>query len=60
MLRAAVTFFVLGLVGILFGAVGFAGISIEIGKTLLVVFLVLSVISFVASALTGRGRKSLP
>ena len=61
MLRAAVIFFVLGLVGIFFGAVGFAGLSIEIGKTLLAVFLVLSVISLVAGAISGRGgRRTLP
>ena len=60
MLRAAVIFFILGLVGIFFGAMGFAGLSIEIGKTLLGVFLILSIISLVAGAISGRGRKSLP
>lgn len=60
MLRAAVIFFVLGLVGIFFGATGFAGLSIEIGKTLLGVFLVLAVISLIAGLVTGRGTKSLP
>ena len=60
MLRAAITFFVLALVAILFGATGFAGVSMDIGKTLLEVFLVLAVISFVVSLLTGRGNKMLP
>jgi uncharacterized membrane protein YtjA (UPF0391 family) len=60
MLRAAVIFFVLGLVAIFFGATGFAGLSIDIGKTLLAVFLVLAVISLLAGAITGRGRRSLP
>jgi uncharacterized membrane protein YtjA (UPF0391 family) len=60
MLRAAVIFFVLGLLGIICGASGFAGVSIDIGKTLLEVFLILSVISFVAHLLTGRGNKNLP
>jgi uncharacterized membrane protein YtjA (UPF0391 family) len=60
MLRAAIIFFVLGLVGIFLGATGFAGLSIDIGKTLLGVFLVLAIISLVAGAISGRGRRSLP
>lgn len=61
MLRAAITFFVLALLGILFGATGFAGISMDIGKALLGVFLVLAVISFVVSLLTGkRSSGTLP
>lgn len=54
MLRAAIAFFVLGLVAILLGANGVAGLSIEVGKTLLFVFLILAVISFIASMVTGR------
>ena len=54
MLRAAITFFVLGLVAILFGAYGVAGVSIEVGKVLLMVFLALAVLSFVGSIVTGR------
>lgn len=54
MLRIAIGFFVLGLVAILLGANGIAGMSFEIGKNLLFVFLVLAVISFIASMVTGR------
>jgi hypothetical protein len=54
MLRAAIVFFVLALLGILIGATGFAGISMDIGKALLGVFLILAVISFVVSLLTGK------
>lgn len=54
MLRAAIVFFVLALLGILFGATGFAGISMDIGKALLGVFLVLAVISFILSVLSGK------
>ena len=57
MLRAAITFFILGLVAILFGATGFAGLSIEIGRTLLFVFLILAAISFIASMISG-GRST--
>jgi uncharacterized membrane protein YtjA (UPF0391 family) len=54
MLRAAIAFFVLGLVAILLGANGVGGLSLDIGKTLLFVFLILAVISFIASMVTGR------
>lgn len=56
MLRAAIVFFVLGLIAILFGATGFAGVSIEIGRTLLIVFLILAAISFVVSLVSGGRR----
>ena len=59
MLQAAIGFFVLALVAIFLGANGIAGVSMEIGKTLLFVFLVLAVISFVASMVRGRGSRGL-
>lgn len=54
MLRAAIAFFVLGLVAILLGANGIGGLSVDIGKTLLFVFLILAVISFVGSLVLGN------
>jgi len=54
MLRAAILFFVLGLVAILLGANGIAGMSVEIGRTLLFVFVVLAIISLIAGLVTGR------
>jgi uncharacterized membrane protein YtjA (UPF0391 family) len=54
MLRAAIAFFVLGLIAILLGANGVGGLSLDIGKTLLFVFLILAVISFIASMVSGR------
>lgn len=59
MLRAAIVFFVLALVAMLFGAYGFAGLSMDVGKTLLFVFLILAAISFVASLVTGR-KSNIP
>ncbi|MES2768545.1 MAG: DUF1328 domain-containing protein [Bdellovibrionota bacterium] len=56
MLRAAIAFFVLALISIILGANNLAGLSMEIGKILLFVFLALAVISFVVSLLTGRSR----
>lgn len=52
MLRASIIFFILAIVSMLLGLNGIAGLSIEIGKILLIVFLVLSVLSF----LFGRSR----
>ncbi len=59
MLRAAIAFFVLGLLAYLLGAGGFGGLSVEIGKLLLLVFLVLSIVSFVVG-MFSRGRPSMP
>jgi uncharacterized membrane protein YtjA (UPF0391 family) len=59
MLQAAIGFFVLALIAIFLGANGIAGVSMEIGKTLLFVFLVLAVISFVAGMVRGRGSRGL-
>jgi uncharacterized membrane protein YtjA (UPF0391 family) len=58
MIRAAIIFFVLALVSVLFGAYGIAGLSIEAGRLLLMVFLALAVLSFVGNLITGR-RKPL-
>ncbi|MGZ3739328.1 MAG: DUF1328 family protein, partial [Bdellovibrionota bacterium] len=42
------------------GASGVAGVSMEIGRSLLVVFLILAVISFVAGIVSGRGPNIRP
>jgi uncharacterized membrane protein YtjA (UPF0391 family) len=60
MLRAALGFFILALIAVIFGASGVAGISMEIGRALLVVFLILAVISFVAGLVSGRGPTIRP
>ncbi len=59
MIRAAIAFFVLALVAVILGATGIAGLSMEIGKILLFVFLALAVISFVGSLITGRNPNRL-
>lgn len=59
MLRAAIAFFVIGLVAIFLGAGGVAGVSMEIGRMLLVIFVVLAVISLLVSLFTGRGPRGL-
>lgn len=60
MLRFAIVFFLIGLVAVLFGANNIAGLSMEAGKMLLFVFLVLAVISGLFGILTGRKSKTLP
>jgi uncharacterized membrane protein YtjA (UPF0391 family) len=57
MLRAALAFFVLALVALLFGANGIAGLSVEVGRTLLFVFLILAAISAVMGLLRGRSPR---
>jgi len=60
MLRAALGFFVLALLAVVLGASGVAGVSMEIGRMLLVVFLILAVISFVIGLVSGRGPNIRP
>lgn len=60
MLRAALAFFVLALVAIIFGANGIAGVSMEVGKLLLFVFLALAIVSGVVGLFTGRSSRNLP
>ena len=57
MLQAAIAFFVLALVAMILGAGNIAGVSMEIGRTLLWVFLVLAVISFVIDLVSRRGTR---
>lgn len=54
MLNAAITMFVIALVAFLLGATGVAGITMEIGKTLFFVFLVLAVVSFAVNLIRGK------
>jgi uncharacterized membrane protein YtjA (UPF0391 family) len=60
MLRAAIIFFVIGLLAMIFGAYGVAGLSVEVGKVLLMVFVVLAILSFVIGLIRGGGGKRLP
>jgi uncharacterized membrane protein YtjA (UPF0391 family) len=59
MIRAAIAFFVLALVAFVLGAGGIAGLSMEIGKILIVVFVALSVISLLVALVTGK-KPQLP
>lgn len=54
MLRAAIVFFVIALLAMFFGMNNIAGVSLELGKLLLFVFLALAVVSFILSLASGR------
>lgn len=58
MLRLAIAFFVIGLLAMLLGAGGVAGLSMEIGQTVLYVFLVLAILSFLVNVIRGGGKGS--
>lgn len=60
MLRAAIAFFVLAILALILGASGVAGLSMEIGRVLVGVFLLLAVISFVYSLMTGKNIGRVP
>lgn len=60
MVRAAIGFFVIALIAYFLGASGIGGLSMEIGRLLLVVFLILAAISFVGSLITGKGTPKIP
>lgn len=57
MLRAAIIFFVMGLLVFLLGLSGAAGVSEVVGRSLLVVFLVFSLISFIGGVTTERNLR---
>lgn len=58
MLRAAIIFFVIGLIAMFLGMGNVAGLSVEAGKMLLTVFVVLALISFLVSLMSGgSGRR---
>ena len=56
MLQAAITFFVLGLVAMVLGAFGVAGVSAELGEMILSVFFIFALMSFIGSAEIERKR----
>ncbi len=57
MLRASISFFIIGLLAYLVGAGNLAGLSKNVGTMLLQIFVVLSVLSFMLSLFTGRAPR---
>jgi len=61
MLRAAIAFFVIGLLAMFFGMNNIAGVSMDLGRILLFVFIGLAVLSFLISLVSGTsGRRPGP
>lgn len=57
MLRAAISLFILGLIAFFLGAYNIAGVTIELGRILLLVFIGLSILSLLISLVSGRKSK---
>lgn len=59
MLRAALAFFVFGILAFILGANQVAGVSMEIGKMLLGLFLFVAILLFISALFIGRKIKQL-
>jgi uncharacterized membrane protein YtjA (UPF0391 family) len=57
MARVALVFFILAILAIVLGAAHVGGVSLEMGRTLLIVFLILAVLSFLANLAGGHGTR---
>ncbi|HMN67575.1 MAG TPA: DUF1328 domain-containing protein [Bdellovibrionales bacterium] len=60
MLYAAMFFFALGLVAVLMGATDIGGVSMEMGQTLLGMFLILAVVSLMVSLFRSKKQRLYP
>jgi hypothetical protein len=49
MLKAAITFFILGILSMVFGLLNVGGISVEFGEMILWVFFIFALMSFIGS-----------
>lgn len=58
MLRASFAFFFLGLLALALGFYDIAGISLELGRLLLFIFLGLAILTFLGALLTGRASRN--
>lgn len=56
MLRAAILFFILAVVALALGLGGIAGLSMEIARILIGVFIILAIISGLVHIFRGRGK----
>ena len=59
MLRAAIAFLVIGIIAFAVGAGNIGGLSMDVGRTLLFVFVGLAVLSFLGTLITGSGNPKL-
>jgi uncharacterized membrane protein YtjA (UPF0391 family) len=56
MLQASITFFILGIIAMIFGFFGVAGLSAELGETILWVFFIFALMSFLGTAKIDRKK----
>lgn len=54
--KLAASFLALAVLAILFGIADLSDIAVDVGRALIVVFLILSVISFIGSLLTNKNH----
>ena len=59
MISAAISFFTLGIIAYVLGAYGVAGLSMAIGKMLLVAFLLVAAVSFLAALVLNKKNKQI-
>lgn len=50
MFKVAVIFFFLGVLGLILGVFGFAGLTVEVGELVIAVFFILALISFMGTS----------
>jgi uncharacterized membrane protein YtjA (UPF0391 family) len=60
MLNFSIAFFVLGIVSMFLGLPDVSALSVEAGKALLLAFLVLAIVSFLASLATDAAEQHSP
>ncbi|AUN99147.1 DUF1328 domain-containing protein [Bacteriovorax stolpii] len=56
MLKAAITFFILGVLAMLLGSFGIFGLSTDMGEMILSIFFIFALMSFIGSAEIERKR----
>ncbi len=59
MLKASVSFFIMGLLTFLLGAGGEANVSMQVGKNLLIVFMIFSLLSFIGGVTSGETKDKM-
>jgi uncharacterized membrane protein YtjA (UPF0391 family) len=59
MFRAAISFFIIGLIAFALGLGNIGGLSMEVGKTILYVFLTLAVLSYIISYFGDKKRNQI-
>ncbi|MDO9183419.1 MAG: hypothetical protein Q7U04_13475 [Bacteriovorax sp.] len=57
MIRVAIALFTLAVLTVLIGAYGIAGMSVELGKSLSMLFLILAVLSYIGSVITNNKKQ---